>query len=1021
MTKSYSLALRLLTATALLTPVAATAQQQITFNAVKTIQAEARNGQSGTTQSGNHVTNVGAGDWLRFDNVNLGAGTDSFVLRYTKTSNAAAGYEVRVGSVTGPIIASRSLAKTPSATAYRNALAPVDSRSGTQTIFVRFTGPVDRVDRGQFGRAQRMVFQAERATEQGGTQINNRIVISDNPGEYIRFQNVRLGQGFKNVRLRYAREIPGNISVDVHVGSLSSPPVKTLSLPSTGSWGTFRVRGAGLPASSIDGVGDVFFEFNGDGEIDVDWADLRNQPLTTVFNAGDRSSASNMSFFFGPGGAGSNASVDGATSWLRFNNVSMSYNPEIKLTYARGTGANMRMEVRKGGANGALMGTLDMPDTGGYDTYVERSIVLGNNPQSIRDVSFVFKGSGGANIQTIEINRLGSTPATVLGQPALDNILVDQFGYKPNMAKVAVIRDGVTGRGSSNAENYVPGNSLDLVDANSGQVVFSANRTVHNSGAEHAFSGDRAWWFDFSSVTSPGEYYVYDSANDSRSATFEIGDDVYDDILKAAFRTFLYQRSSFDRSGIENTPWNDTASHLGTRQDDDARLYSTGPGNTSTRRDLQGGWYDAGDYNKYTNWTATYILQLLHAYRDTPNVWGDDFDMPESGNGIPDILDEIVWGLDSLKRHQNANGSVLSVLESDDSQSPPSSNTGQSRYGPASASATLSTAAAFALAAKVFGDSGIPALSSQAADLENRAVDAYSWGAANMNVKFCNAQNGVAAGEQEGPVDNTCGSGQSYQQERRRIAAVYLYDLTRNNAYQSYISGNWQNAKFAQGFVQPDVSEEQTAFMDYTAISGGNGTLKTNIRNSLSDAFSFGFNDWNAWAGDDDPYRAYIFTGFFNWGSNRAMAHRGVMYQQMNTFGLGNRSTADNDEAAAGYLHYLHGVNPFGSVYLSNMDALGSERSMDEFYHVWFADGTDFDNVKTDAFGPPPGYLVGGPNPNYSAASLVGLSGEPGMKMFRQENAIFENGNQVNPWELNENSNGYQIAYLRLIAAIVDQ
>jgi hypothetical protein len=51
-------------------------------------------------------------------------------------------------------------------------------------------------------------------------------------------------------------------------------------------------------------------------------------------------------------------------------------------------------------------------------------------------------------------------------------------------------------------------------------------------------------------------------------------------------------------------------------------------------------------------------------------------------------------------------------------------------------------------------------------------------------------------------------------------------------------------------------------------------------------------------------------------------------------------------DAAEGFVHYLHGVNPNGMTYLSNLSALGAERSVPELYHGWFADGTPWDSVE---------------------------------------------------------------------------
>ena len=113
---------------------------------------------------------------------------------------------------------------------------------------------------------------------------------------------------------------------------------------------------------------------------------------------------------------------------------------------------------------------------------------------------------------------------------------------------------------------------------------------------------------------------------------------------------------------------------MGPLQDANARRYNA-PQDASTERDLRGGWYDAGDCNKYTSWTAGYVIGLLHAYAENPAVWTDDFNIPESGNGVPDLLDEVKWGVDHLVRMQNGDGSVLSIVGLS-CASPPSSATG---------------------------------------------------------------------------------------------------------------------------------------------------------------------------------------------------------------------------------------------------------------------------------------------------------------------------------------------------------
>ena len=211
-----------------------------------------------------------------------------------------------------------------------------------------------------------------------------------------------------------------------------------------------------------------------------------------------------------------------------------------------------------------------------------------------------------------------------------------------------------------------------------------------NEGLIDTMSGDKVWWFDFSALKTEGSYKVVDLENGAESFAFDIADDVYTPVLKTAFKTFYYQRAGFEkRAPYALAGYEDRASHLGAGQDSEARLFSA-QDDASTARDLRGGWYDAGDYNKYTSWTANYIRTLLHSYIENPSVWTDDFGIPESGNGVPDILDEVKWGLDWLERMQNEDGSMLSVMSLAEA-SPPSAADGCLLYtSPSPRDATLS-------------------------------------------------------------------------------------------------------------------------------------------------------------------------------------------------------------------------------------------------------------------------------------------------------------------------------------------
>jgi len=111
------------------------------------------------------------------------------------------------------------------------------------------------------------------------------------------------------------------------------------------------------------------------------------------------------------------------------------------------------------------------------------------------------------------------------------------------------------------------------------------------------------------------------------------------------------------------------------------------------------------------------------------------------------------------------------------------------------------------------------------------------------------------------------------------------------------------------------------------------------------------------------------------------------------------------------------------------MGAFGAESSVDQFYHTWFAHGSAlWDSVSSSTYGPPPGFVVGGPNPSYSwddrcpgvstacgSAMPSPPAGQPPQKSYLDFNTSWP----LNSWSVTENSNGYQTSYIRLLARYV--
>src|ERR1051325_2279189 len=77
---------------------------------------------------------------------------------------------------------------------------------------------------------------------------------------------------------------------------------------------------------------------------------------------------------------------------------------------------------------------------------------------------------------------------------------IDQFGYRPNDQKIAVISCPQVGYNAPS--NFSPGSIYEVRDWNTDALVFSGNISAWNNGTTQTQSGDKAWWFDFSSFTT---------------------------------------------------------------------------------------------------------------------------------------------------------------------------------------------------------------------------------------------------------------------------------------------------------------------------------------------------------------------------------------------------------------------------------------------------------------------------------------------------------------------------------------
>lgn len=632
-------------------------------------------------------------------------------------------------------------------------------------------------------------------------------------------------------------------------------------------------------------------------------------------------------------------------------------------------------------------------------------------------------GTNGSTIpnNTFGFGRIDAVAAVnrALNELYVPFIKVDQFGYLPSSQKIAVISNPVYGY--NNTSSYTVPATMVVKNSKNHQVVFSASPTAWNNGAIHDQSGDQVWWFDFSSVTTPGTYHIAGFPDGGyRSEDFEISSSIYEDVVKAVFKAFYYQRCGTAKSTpYVDSEYEDAACHT---QDINCRFIND-PVNAALFKNMSGGWHDAGDYNKYVNFAYKPVLDLLWSYEMKPEAWqSDELNIPESGNGIPDLLDEIKFELDWLLKMQDIDGGVFCVVgvQNFASASPPSADNATRYYGPKTTTASLSTAAMFAFAAKQFFKIDHPTAQNYAATLQTKAIAAWNWAQANPNITYYNASNNLAAGEQE--TDN-------YEREMRRIAAaIYLYDLTEDNIYKDYVQSFYASSHMFQwGFVYPFENVIQLSLMHFSQLKGVSSGVANAIRNAFKTSMDNHADNFPAYSNNTDAYRAFLKTDNITWGSNETKCNQGSLYQEYTFFNLDSNKNQTADNIIGGYLHYLHGVNPNGLAYLTNMYNLGASRSVNSIYHSWFVDGSsNWDDVRTSTYGPAPGFIPGGANPywaldpccpngcggqnNSLCIMLTPPADQPALKAYYDWNT----GYPQNSWTITEPAIYTQAAYLKL-------
>jgi endoglucanase len=427
----------------------------------------------------------------------------------------------------------------------------------------------------------------------------------------------------------------------------------------------------------------------------------------------------------------------------------------------------------------------------------------------------------------------------------MDKIHINQLGYRPNDPKKAVIPQDDS--------------AFSIIRISDEAVMY--NGTASEPVTDTA-SKDTVRIADFSAFTTEGEYALCTAGK--RSYPFLICGNPYKELRIALLEMFNYQKCGVD---LECGLWSHSACHTAL-----ATVYGS-----TEKKDVSGGWHDAGDYGRYIVPAAKSVVDLLLAFELSPN----------KDNGLLDIVwFEIEW---MLKMQDEASGGVfhkVSCKKFNPLDEMPDDEHEPLFLSPISATATADFAAVMALASRFY-----PA---QKDKLLKAAKHAWDWCSANPDVEgFTN------------PPDISTGDyGDHDSNDERFWAACELFAATKEETYHDYIKTSelytglgWGNMG-AYGLI---------AYLLHTGNSADD-SLTEKMKNCLLDTCRKIMEKYQ-----NDPYGVSL-GEIYRWGSNMIVANNAMMLL------LGSRFIPDSreyTEAALEHFHYLLGRNSLSQSYIT--------------------------------------------------------------------------------------------------------
>ncbi|WP_428331301.1 glycoside hydrolase family 9 protein [Mucilaginibacter sp.] len=511
-----------------------------------------------------------------------------------------------------------------------------------------------------------------------------------------------------------------------------------------------------------------------------------------------------------------------------------------------------------------------------------------------------------------------------IGQDTARLIRLNQIGFYPDAPKTGIILK------SSGNKFYI--------QTTAKKTVFTG---VLKASVKPDFAGNTLQIANFTAFHTSGTYVLYIPGS-GYSYPFQIKNAVHKEVAAGIIKAYYYMRASIPLQEKYAGKWNRAEGHPDTSVLVHASA-ATDKRPTGTVISAPRGWYDAGDYNKYIVNSGISTSTLLSLYEDFPeHMQSVNLNIPESGNHIPDVLNEALWNLRWMLTMQDPNdGGVYHKLTNAafDKMEMPDKGTAPRYVVQKGTAATLDFAAVMAQASRIFRKfpQQVPGLADSCL---NQAKKAWDWAVKNPDIAYQQDE----MNKKFDPKITTGAYGDNTFTDEFIWAASELFVTTQQSEYLKQVNLLPDNN-------MPIPTWGQVRLLGYYSLIKNCDPAKGNSPKELPELKKrlIALADDMINGADETAYQTVMTKSahHFGWGSNSEAANEGVMLIQAYKLSGNNKYL----KYSLANLDYILGRNATGYSYITGY---GSKTPMHPHHRPSVADGI---------VDPIPGLLAGGPNP----------------------------------------------------------